>query len=81
MALKPGDRTNFNTMLRAHSENALALVESRDKDGRYVALVCAMQENEDGTISPIPFAEMIRGNPFELYADPTQKRLPRAKKE
>jgi hypothetical protein len=28
-----------------------------------------MQRNDDDTITPVPFAEMLSGNPFELYED------------
>lgn len=66
------DRKNFNTMVRAHDEGCLALVSAiRVADRKQVSLVCAMQTNEDGTISPIPFAVMVEGNPFELFEDPT----------
>lgn len=70
--LRPGDRTNFGTLLRAADDGALALVSAiRKADQQAVALVCAMQRNEDGTITPIPFAVMVEGNPFELFEDPT----------
>ena len=63
---------NFNTLLRAADDGALALVSAiRKADQRPVALVCAMQVNEDETISPVPCAILIEGNPFELFDDPT----------
>lgn len=65
-------RNNFETMLRAASSGDLALVSSvRKSDGADVALVCAMQQNEDDTITPVPFAVMCEGNPFEDFEDPT----------
>lgn len=70
--LRKGDRQNFNTLLRAADDGELALVSAiRKADQQPVALVCAMQQNEDETITPIPFAVMVEGNPFELYEDPT----------
>ncbi len=67
-----GDRHNFETLLRAAEDGALALVSAiRKADRRPIALVCAMQENDDDTITPVPFAVMVEGNPFELYEDPT----------
>jgi len=70
--LKKGYKTNFNTLLRAAERGDLALVSAvRADTNEPRALVCAMQRNEDGTITPVPFAEMIIGNPFELYHDPT----------
>ena len=70
--LRKGDRTNFQTMLCAADNGALALVSAiRKADQQPVALVCAMQTNPDDTITPVPFAVMVEGNPFELYEDPT----------
>lgn len=70
--LRRSDRTNFNTLLRASAASALALVSAiRRADRKHVALVCAMQTNADQTITPVPFAVMVEGNPFELFDDPT----------
>jgi len=70
--LRKGDRANFETLLRAAGDGALALVSAvRKADQQPVALVCAMQQNDDDTITPVPFAVMVEGNPFELYEDPT----------
>ncbi len=70
--LRKGDRHNFETLLRAASDGALALVSAvRKADQNPVALVCAMQHNDDDTITPVPFAVMVEGNPFELFQDPT----------
>lgn len=70
--LRKGDRANFDTLLRAAGDGALALVSAiRKADQRPVALVCAMQQNPDDTITPVPFAVMVEGNPFDLFADPT----------
>lgn len=40
--------------------------------GTVVELVCAMQHNDDGTLTPIPLAVMVEGNPFEDFEDPTK---------
>ena len=70
--LRKGDRHNFETLLRAAGDGALALVSAiRKADQNSVALVCAMQQNDDDTITPVPFAVMVEGNPFELFQDPT----------
>jgi hypothetical protein len=70
--LLTGYRKNFYTMLRAAKSDDLALVSAiRKADDKPVALVCAMQENPDGTITPLPLAVMVEGNPFELFHDPT----------
>lgn len=71
--LKKGDKKNFQTLLRAAEQGAVALVSAiRKADQKPVSLVCAMSSNEDGTITPVPFAVMVEGNPFELFEDPTQ---------
>ena len=70
--LRKGDHTNFQTLLRAADDGALALVSAvRKAEQQPVALVCAMQQNEDKTFTPVPFAVMVEGNPFELFEDPT----------
>ena len=61
--LRKGDRQNFDTLLRAADDGALALVSAiRKADQQPVALVCAMQQNGDETITPVPFAVMVEGN-------------------
>ncbi|MHB0960074.1 MAG: DUF6117 family protein [Pirellulaceae bacterium] len=70
--LRKGDRMNFETLLRAANDGAMALVSAiRKSDQQPIALVCAMQTNEDDTITPVPFAVMVEGNPFDLFEDPT----------
>lgn len=70
--LRQGDQMNFETLLRAANDGALALVSAiRKSDQQSVALVCAMQSYDDETITPVPFAVMVEGNPFELFDDPT----------
>lgn len=69
--LRPGQRANFETLRTAAQANDLALVSCRRKDGSAVAVLCAMQTNEDGTISPIPLAYQFAGNPYDELEDPT----------
>ena len=70
--LRKGDQVNFETLLRAANDGAVALVSAiRKADQHPIALVCAMQTNDDDTITPVPFAVMVEGNPFELFDDPT----------
>ena len=71
-ALLPGYAQNFKNLVRAVKAGDVALVSAiRKADQKPVALVCAMQRNEDDTITPIPFAVMCEGNPFEDFEDPT----------
>lgn len=70
--LLPSYKKNFKQLQRASKNGDLSLVSAiRKSDRANVALVCAMQWNEDNTITPIPFAVMVEGNPFELFEDPT----------
>lgn len=71
-ALTDGYKANFETLKRAADFGDLALVSAiRKADQKPVALVCAMQMNDDETITPIPLAVMCEGNPFEDFEDPT----------
>jgi hypothetical protein len=72
MALREGDLANFRTLLRAAKNGDLALVESRRKsNGEYVALIAAVsQEGEEFIVGPL--GEMVAGNPYELYEDPSR---------
>ncbi len=71
MALRQSDKQNFETLSRAFSRSQVALVDVlRLKDRKQVAAVCALQANRDGTITLIPFATLVEGNPFEDFAPP-----------
>lgn len=71
-ALNPAHVANFHTLQEAEDNGDLALVSAiRKADKKPVALVCAMHHGYDDKITPVPIAEMIDGDPFELYEDPT----------
>ncbi len=64
-------RSNFDTLTRAFEHDAVVLMSAiRAADQQPVTLVCAVQRDGE-SFEFIPFAEMINGNPFELYEDPT----------
>jgi len=69
--LTKGQRANFETLRRACTAGHLALVSALRTDGTPVAVLCAMQENEDGTISPVPLAYQFADNPYDELQDPT----------
>jgi hypothetical protein len=72
MALQEGDRKNFNTLLKAAKNGDLALVESRrNSDGQYVALIAMVYQEPSGEYVIVPVGEMVAGDPFQLYADPS----------
>jgi len=67
--------SNFETLQQADDAGHLAVVEShRIADGQVVYLLCAIappaEDDDDGTYNITPFAEMIDGNPYELYEPP-----------
>jgi len=65
-------KKNFDTLQKAMHSGDVALVSAIEKaSGEPRALLCAMQHNEDQTITPVPFAVMVWGNPFEMFEDPT----------
>ena len=71
MAIPESHRKNVNTLTRAANDGRLAAVECRRKsDGKIVTMICAVG-NDDGAFTITPFAEMVDGNPFELYEPPS----------
>lgn len=63
-------KKNLDTLYRAAKDKALALVECRRiTDGEVVAMLCCIGFN-NGEYTITPFAEMVNGNPFELYQPP-----------
>lgn len=69
--LTPGQHANFQTLRVACKSGDLALVSMLKNDGTPVAVICAMQRNDDDTISPVPLAYQFDGNPYEELQDPT----------
>lgn len=75
--LKPGDRANFNTIIRAARHGFLSLVECTDKKtGKYVAAIALIQEGpspavgEEREYEIIPIARMFEGNPYDELNPP-----------
>lgn len=67
-----GYRDNFATLQNAFRAGDVCLMSARrNADNAAVALVCVMNRMRDGGAEFIPFAVMVEGNPFELFADPT----------
>ena len=70
--LTDGYKANFETLQKAAINDDLALVSAiRKSDQQPVALLCAV--NFDGEeYELVPIAQMIEGDPYELYEDPTE---------
>ena len=69
--LRPSDKKNFATLLKAIQNGDFALVSSkRLSDGADVALICALgKDGEEILITP--FAVMVEGNPYDSYEPPS----------
>ena len=67
--LKPGDRANFETLKRAFLEGDAALMECTNAQGEYVAVICAVHQ-ENGEFVMSPFAKLFAGNPYEEVTPP-----------
>lgn len=73
MALRKGDKANYETLLRAAKSGDLALISAiRKADGAKVALVCAVNR-DDEDYQFVPLAVMVEGNPYEAFEDPTME--------
>jgi hypothetical protein len=71
MALKPGDVSNFETIKRAFKNRDVALMECTDAvTGEYVAVICAVQEEEGDNVAMVPLARMFAGNPYAEVLPP-----------
>ena len=68
--LSEAHKLNLDTIMEAAHNGDLAVVEARRKsDGETVTLLCAI--GFDGEMYGItPFAEMVNGNPYEMYDPP-----------
>ena len=71
-------KKNFETMARAFRHGDVALMECTRTGTEFPAvLVCAVQKKkrEDGKmdVTMIPFAEMILGNPYQMFEPPKEE--------
>ncbi|MDP2662063.1 MAG: DUF6117 family protein [Dehalococcoidia bacterium] len=68
--LQEGDKQNYETLLEAAKNGALALVECTDKlTGEYVAVVAAVNRPM-GDYELVPLARLFPGNPYDLVDPP-----------
>lgn len=73
MPINEAYRTNFETLKRAVRAQDACLLEARRRaDGQTVALLCAVNppEGPENEQAFIPLAEMIPGDPYEMYDPP-----------
>ena len=71
MSLSLGDRTNFDTLQQAFLNGDVALMECQlAATGEPVAVVCAANRHEDGSVDFAPFAMIFNTNPYEMLNPP-----------
>jgi hypothetical protein len=71
MALLPGHKTNFETLRRAFLAGDAALMDCQlAATGEQVAVICAANQQEDGSIAFAPFAMLFNDNPYRLVNPP-----------
>ena len=71
MALSLGSRANFETLQQAFLNGDAALMECQlAATGEPVAVVCAANRQDDGSVDFAPFAMLFNDNPYELLNPP-----------
>ena len=72
MAIAPGYKDNFQTILKAAKNDDLCLLECTDAaTGKPVMVICAVMRNSDDSLQLAPFAKMFDGNPYEEVIPPS----------
>lgn len=70
--LTKDDKARFETIERAFRNGDVALMDCADAaTGESVAVMCAINRNDDGSFEFVPFAKLLRGNPYEQLVPPT----------
>ena len=70
MPISAAAKANFETLLEAFRCDDVCLAEcTRKRDGATVNMICAVAWDGEA-YALTPFAEMVDGNPFELYDPP-----------
>lgn len=71
MPLLPGHKINFETLQHAFAAGDVALMECQlAETGEEVAVICAANRQDDGSIEFAPFAMLFNGNPYEMLNPP-----------
>ena len=71
MALPPGSKANFNTLLRAARAGDLALLECRAiPGGEPISVICAANRLPEEGVEFVPLARLFDGNPYETVTPP-----------
>ena len=72
MALRKGDRINFDTLLKAAKSGDLALLQCSDiVSGRARSVVCAVNRIGE-EVEFVPLAKLFDANPYDELTPPTE---------
>lgn len=68
--LRPGDKPNLDTIIRAAKAGDLCVMRLDTKDGKQVSVICALPRSgpNAGCISPL--AKLFDDNPYEELEPP-----------
>lgn len=71
MPLLPGHCRNFETLQNAFRHGDVALMECQlATTGEQVAVICAANRQDDGSIQFTPFAALFNDDPYRLLNPP-----------
>lgn len=71
MSIAEGHKANFETLRQGIFNGDACLMECQEiATGEVVAVICCAQEEDDGTITMVPFARLFNGNPYEMLRPP-----------
>lgn len=74
--ISDGYKHNFEMLCKAIKYKDAALIECQDAVTKEpVIVIAAMQQNNDGTITAVPFAKMFDGNPYEELIPPDMSEI------
>ena len=71
--ISKSERNNFETLQEAFKNGDVCLLSvTRKKNGERVILICATNSSAEDPkgLEFIPFAEMVDGNPYDIYTPP-----------
>lgn len=71
MPLSTGYKQNFDTLRQAFAAGDVALMECRLRaTDEAVAVICAANRHDDGSVQFLPFAMMFQNNPYTMLDPP-----------
>lgn len=67
-----GHKENFEVLRKAFQEGNVCLMECEKKDTKEkIAVICAINWDENEEAQMVPFASFFNGNPYEMLNPPS----------